>query len=76
MQHAPASSVEKDIHPWLHHIKLLFVPGQTTPLLEGFVTSLLEAFRGLGHTVQENHQHLLKPGVSLTNKYSISLNKE
>ena len=54
MQHAPASSVEKDIHPWLHHIKLLFVPGQTTPLLEGFVTSLLEAFRGLGHTVQEN----------------------
>jgi hypothetical protein len=47
------SYTEQEIHPWLRKINLSFVSESTTPLMEGFVSDLLEAFRALGHTVQE-----------------------
>ncbi len=53
MHNISASPVEQDVHPWLHKINLFFVPGQTTPLLEGTVAGLRDAFRALGHTVQD-----------------------
>ena len=53
MQHVPASSAEKDIHPWLRKINLSFVSQPSTPLMEGMVSNLLAAFRKLGHVVQE-----------------------
>jgi hypothetical protein len=40
-------------HPWWRSAALAFVPGPTTPLLDGFVHNLLRHFRGLGHCVQE-----------------------
>jgi hypothetical protein len=53
MQHIPTSPTEKDIHPWLRKINLYFLPNPKTPLLEQVVSGLQEAFRALGHTVQE-----------------------
>jgi hypothetical protein len=44
---------ENEIHPWLRKINLTFVAEPATRLLEEFATALLDAFRGLGHTVQE-----------------------
>jgi len=40
------------LHPWLRKLTLAFVPGATTPLLEGFVAELLNNFRQHGHTLQ------------------------
>jgi len=53
MQNISISSTEKETHPWLHKISLFFVPGSLTPLLEQTVSGLREAFRSLGHTVQD-----------------------
>ncbi len=47
------SYTEKDVHPWLRSINLSFVSEATTPLMEAFVSHLLDAFHALGHTVQE-----------------------
>lgn len=41
------------VHSWLKPLHLAFVPGPATPLLEYASDQLLEAFRKLGHTVQE-----------------------
>jgi hypothetical protein len=41
------------IHPWLRTVHLSFVPGPSTGLLEKAAPRLLEAFRELGHVVQE-----------------------
>lgn len=43
-----------DVHPWLHKISLYNLPGSSTPLLERFLSDLKDAFRSLGHTVQEH----------------------
>jgi hypothetical protein len=53
MQNITVSPIEQDIHPWLHKINLFFVPGLTSPLLEQTVSGLRDAFRALGHTVQD-----------------------
>ncbi len=52
MEHTSAIPT-RHVHPWLRKINLSFVPGQMTPLLELAASGLLEAFRALGHTVQE-----------------------
>ncbi len=39
-------------HPWLRSIRLAFVPGPTTPLLERFADRLLRCFLELGHRTQ------------------------
>lgn len=43
---------QQDIHPWLRPIHLAVVSEPTTPLLKGMISSLMAAFRALGHTVQ------------------------
>jgi hypothetical protein len=53
MQNITVSPIEQGIHPWLHKINLFFVPGPTSPLLEGTLSGLRDAFRALGHTVQD-----------------------
>lgn len=40
-------------HPWLKPVRLAFVPGPMTPLLELAAERLLKTFRELGHSVQE-----------------------
>jgi hypothetical protein len=47
------SYLEKDIHPWLRKIHLSYVSETTMPFMEEVVFALLNAFRTLGHTVQE-----------------------
>jgi hypothetical protein len=41
------------VHDWLRSIRLAFVPGPMSSLLEAAASQLLESFRQLGHTVQE-----------------------
>jgi len=53
MQKVPTSPTEKDIHAWLRKINLFFIPDARTPLVEQIVSGLRDAFRELGHTVQE-----------------------
>lgn len=53
MQHIPPSPTEKDIHPWLRKINLYYVPNLSSLLLEQVISGLQDAFRELGHTVQE-----------------------
>jgi len=53
MKSLPASPAENILHPWLRKINLSFVPGVMTPLLEQVASGLLDAFRNLGHTVQD-----------------------
>jgi len=53
MQNISISPTEKDIHLWLHKINLFFVPGSLTPLLEHTIAGLQDAFRTLGHIVQD-----------------------
>jgi len=52
MQRLPVSPTENILHPWLRKISLSFVPGMMTPLLEQAASGLMDAFRTLGHTVQ------------------------
>ena len=62
MQHLPASHAENILHPWLHKISLSFIPGVMTPLLEQAASGLMDAFRTLEHTVQnqpDEHTDLL-----------------
>lgn len=44
---------EKEVHPWLRKIHLSVVFEPLTPLMKEFVAGLLDAFRALGHTVQD-----------------------
>jgi hypothetical protein len=44
----------KAAHSWLKKIRLAFVPGPTTPLLDEFVSSLLGRFGETSHTVLSN----------------------
>jgi hypothetical protein len=46
----PAAS--KAMHPWLHPVRMAFVPGPMTPLLEEVAGGLLRVARQLGHEVQ------------------------
>lgn len=39
-------------HPWLRRIRLAYVPGETTPLLEAVSADLLRCFQQHGHQVQ------------------------
>jgi len=60
----PTSEVETGIpsrhaHTWLRHAHIAFAPGPTTPLLEQFITGLLECFREHGHTVYDLPQEPL-----------------
>ena len=48
-----AAMLVRPTHPWLNSIRLAYVPGPTTPLLEEFVHGLLQSFRLLGHQVQD-----------------------
>ena len=40
------------IHSWLRKVRLAYIPGPTTPLLESFVIDLLESFHNHGHEVE------------------------
>ncbi|MBU4224241.1 MAG: hypothetical protein KKC71_00260 [Chloroflexi bacterium] len=51
MYHAHQSL--KPTHDWLQTIRVSYVPGPATPLLEEVVSNLLEHFRLHGHVVQE-----------------------
>src|SRR5215467_5524999 len=53
MHMVSASPAENMVHPWLHQINLTFVPGPLTPLLEQVASNLLDAFRSMGHQLQE-----------------------
>lgn len=44
--------VAKPMHPWLHTIRLAFVPGPRSPLLEELIPGLLRHFRLHEHAVQ------------------------
>ncbi|HSF82649.1 MAG TPA: hypothetical protein VLA49_15545 [Anaerolineales bacterium] len=39
------------VHNWLQTITIAYLPGPTTPLLDGFTSRLLSRFRHWGHTV-------------------------
>lgn len=43
----------KPLHPWLRRVRVAFVPGPMTPLLEGVADGILRVFRRLGHEVQD-----------------------
>ncbi|MFQ5946448.1 MAG: hypothetical protein ACE5NC_09420 [Anaerolineae bacterium] len=45
-------SEEKAIHPWLKSLRVAFVPGQMSPLLEEVADGLLRHFQLLGHDTQ------------------------
>ncbi len=49
----PTLTSAKPVHPWLRSLRLHFAPGHLTPLLESLSADLLDAFRRLGHTVQD-----------------------
>ncbi len=53
MEHAPLLIPPGHTHDWLRPIRLAFVAAPMSPLLEGAVSSLVDAFRALGHTVQD-----------------------
>jgi hypothetical protein len=53
MEYVSRFYTQKDIHPWLRKINLSFVAEPSTLLIEETVSDLLDAFRKLGHTVQE-----------------------
>lgn len=44
------------IHPWLKRLKVAFVPGPTSAVLEEVIDGLLEKFQALGHEVQSQPQ--------------------
>ena len=46
-----SSSLNKTTHTWLRKIRLAYVPGPTTPLLDEFASGLLRRFREFGHDV-------------------------
>ena len=45
------SIAPKMVHSWLRKINLAYVPGPTTPLLNEFITKLLQHFQGSGHNI-------------------------
>ncbi len=45
--------IAKPRHPWLRRVRVSFVPGPMTPLLESVVDGILSVFRRFGHDVQE-----------------------
>ncbi len=48
-----AAKTNQPLHDWLRSIKVTYVAGQTTPLLEEVVTNLLDRFKLRGHEVQD-----------------------
>jgi hypothetical protein len=40
-------------HPWLKSLRVSYIPGSCTPLLEAFIEDLLRAFQSLGHRVDD-----------------------
>lgn len=44
---------QKPVHAWLRTVRVAFVPGPLTPLLEQVIEGLVAAFQRLGHLVQE-----------------------
>jgi hypothetical protein len=49
----PQNTSPAVIHNWVQTIRVSFVPGTSTGLLDRFVPRLLDAFRDLGHIVRE-----------------------
>ena len=45
---------KEEIHPWLRTIHLAFVADASTPFMKAMKAGLLDAFRVLGHIVQES----------------------
>lgn len=45
--------VSRSTHPWLYSLGITFIPGHQTPILEDFVSQLLDSFNAHGHNVQE-----------------------
>ncbi len=43
----------KPLHPWLRRVRVSFVAGPMSPMLEGVADNILRMFRRLGHDVQE-----------------------
>ena len=48
-----ATYANQPLHDWLRSVKVAYVPGQTTSLLEEVVTNLLDRFKLRGHDVQK-----------------------
>lgn len=46
-----SSTLPKEAHAWLRRLRVAYVAGATTPLLEKFVAQLMEHFHQLGHTI-------------------------
>ncbi len=46
------AQTQRAIHPWLKRLKVAFVPGPTSAVLEEVIEGLLEQFQALGHEVQ------------------------
>ncbi len=49
----PASREAKPLHEWLHGIKVAFIPGPTTTVLEETIDNLLERLRFHGNQIQD-----------------------
>jgi hypothetical protein len=45
----PAPTLTKPVHPWLRPVSAAWVPGPSTPLLDGLLPEVLQRFRDLGH---------------------------
>jgi hypothetical protein len=47
-------STPRTAHSWLRKIKVAYIPGSTTPLLEKFIRELLQCFREQEHELQNS----------------------
>lgn len=47
------STIARPRHPWLRRVRVAFIPGPITPLLEETVDGILHQFRLQGHQVQD-----------------------
>jgi len=53
MSFSPKISIDKPIHPWLRQLKVAFIPGPLTPLLDQVLNGLRKQFRQMNHFVQD-----------------------
>jgi hypothetical protein len=54
MMSSTKESISWVVHNWLKKIRVAYVPGPTTPLLERAVKDLLNQFENLGHTLSSS----------------------
>lgn len=52
LQHISLSTTASSSHPWVRSLRVCYLPGPVTPLLERAAAALMRSFEQLGHQVQ------------------------